>query len=71
MANNNTRSIEVKDITLFDVNGESYLITKAVTGFFYYESIFKPFVSGVINVADSGSNLIGTLPIQGGERVLI
>ena len=71
MANKNVKSIEIKEVTLYDVNGGAHTMTSAITGFSYYESIFKPFVSGVVNVVDSGSNFIGTLPIQGGERVVI
>lgn len=71
MANKNTKSIELKEVIIYDVNGGKHDLTKAATGFFYYESIFKPFVSAVVNIADSGSNFIGTLPIQGGERVTV
>lgn len=71
MANKNVKSIELKEVFIYDVDGDKYDLTKAATGFSYYESIFKPFVSGVMNIADSGSNFIGTLPIQGGERVTI
>ena len=71
MANQTVKSIDLKEVILHDVDGTEYTLTKVVTGFSYFESIFKPFVSGVINVADSGVNLIGTLPIQGGEKVTI
>ena len=71
MSNKNSKSIEIKECFLYDVEGEKYNLTKAITGFFYYESIFKPFVSAVANIADSGDNFISTLPIQGGERVTI
>lgn len=69
MSNKNTKSIEVKEAVLEDVNGTGYDITNAITAFFYYESIFQPFVYAVANMLDSGTNLIGTLPIQGGEKV--
>jgi hypothetical protein len=71
MANPTNKSIELLKASIFDVDGKEYNITKIITGFFYYEDIFSPFVSAVANVIDSGSNLIGTLPIQGGERVFI
>ena len=71
MSNTNVNSIEIKEVFLYDVRGDKHDLTASATGFFYYESIFKPFVSGVVNIADSGSNFIGTLPIQGGERVTI
>jgi len=71
MANKNVKSIEVKEVFIYDVDGGKHDLTKAATGFFYYESIFKPFASAVVNIADSGNNFIGTLPIQGGERVTV
>jgi len=72
MANDtNTKSIELVKATIYDVGGDGYDISKAITGFYYYESIKNPFVSAVANIVDSGSNLIGTLPIQGGEQVVV
>ena len=71
MANKNTKSIELKECFLYDVNGNQYNFTKASVGFAYYESIFSPFVSAVLNVADSGGNFISKIPIQGGERVTL
>lgn len=73
MATNNQslKSIEVKSVIVYDVDGDAHDLTKVITGFFYYENIFQPFVTGVMNVADAGNNFIGTLPIQGGERVTI
>ena len=71
MANKNVKSIEIKTCYIYDVDGGRYDLTAAVTGFSYFEGIFKPFVSGVMNVADSGNNFISSLPIQGGERVVI
>lgn len=69
--NPNSKSIELVKATLSDVNGKEYDITKICIAFFYYEDIFSPFVTAVINVMDSGMNLIGTLPIQGGEKVTV
>jgi hypothetical protein len=71
MANKNLKSVEIKSCYLYDVGGEKYDMSAAVNGFSYYESIFKPFVTGVMSVTDSGSNFISTLPIQGGELVSI
>jgi len=71
MANKNSKSIELKNCFLYDVNGNQYNFSKAAVGFAYYESIFSPFISGVLNVADSGGNFISKIPIQGGERVVI
>lgn len=71
MANKNTKSIELKECFLHDVDGNKYQFDKAAVGFAYYESIFSPFVSAVLNVADSGGNFISKIPIQGGEKVTI
>lgn len=71
MANKNVKSVEVKEAFLYDVDGKKYDIIKAVTAFLYYETIYDPFVSAVLNMVDSGVNLIGSLPIQGGEKVTI
>ena len=71
MSNKNAKSIEIKEVKMFDVEGGEHDLTAAAGGFSYYESIFEPFVSGIMPVVDSGSNFISTLPIQGGERVTI
>lgn len=71
MANKNAKSIELSQVFLYDVEGNQYNFTKAAVGFAYYESIFSPFISGVLNVADSGGNFISKIPIQGGEKVVI
>lgn len=71
MSNPSNKSIELVQALLYDVNNVKYDITKITTAFFYYEDIFSPFVTAVINVHDSGQNLIGNLPIQGGEKIII
>lgn len=71
MANKNAKSIELKECFLFDVSGKKYKFDKAVVGFAYYESIFQPFVSAILQVADSGGNFIAKIPIQGGEKVIL
>ena len=71
MANKTAKSIELKEVSLYSVTDEKYNFTKAAVGFAYYENIFHPFVSAVLNVADSGGNFISKIPIQGGERVVI
>jgi len=71
MANPNSSSIELVKATLYDVKGKQFDITKICVAFAYYEDIYSPFITAVLNVVDSGMNLIGTLPIQGGERVVI
>lgn len=71
MANKTAKSIELKEVSLYSVTGDKYNFTKGAVGFAYYENIFSPFISGVLNVADSGGNFISKIPIQGGERVVI
>ncbi len=71
MSNPSIKSIELLEVSLYDVDDTRYNITRLTTGFFYYEDIFSPFVTAVINVMDSGQNLIGNLPIQGGEKVVV
>jgi len=71
MANVSNKSINLVKATIADVKGKEYDITKICVAFAYYEDIFSPFVSAVLHVVDSGSNLIGTMPIQGGEKVYV
>lgn len=71
MANKTAKSIDLKEVSLYSVTNDKYNFTKAAVGFAYYENIFSPFVSAVLNVADSGGNFISKIPIQGGERVVI
>lgn len=71
MANVNNKSIELIRATLSDVKGTEYNITPICVAFAYYEDIFSPFVTAVLHVVDSGMNLIGSLPIQGGEKVYV
>lgn len=63
--------VEIKEALLYSVDGRSITITNAVNAFFYYEDILSPFITGNLQITDSGVNLIGTLPIQGGERVTL
>ena len=60
-----------KKVTLTSVDGKEINITPAVVAFSYYEDIFQPFCTGNMLIVDSGMNLIGNLPIQGGEKVKI
>ena len=71
MANPSIKHFELLKASIFDVNGSEYIINDAVTVFSYYEDIYSPFVTAVLNMLDSGTNLIAEMPIQGGERVLI
>ena len=61
----------IKAATLESVEGKKIDISKSIAGFIYFEDIQKPFVSATLSLLDSGQNLVGTLPIQGGERVVI
>lgn len=61
----------IKAAVLESVSGVKIDISKSIASFLYFEDIEKPFVSATLSMIDSGQNLIGTLPIQGGERVTI
>ena len=57
-----------KSIIFKDVKGKTQEFP-AIIGFTYEEDLFSPFVYGSLIVNDSKKNLIGTLPIQGGESL--
>lgn len=44
-------------------------ITDLVIRFDYYESVSLPTISGDLDIADSGGNIISSLPIQGLEKI--
>ena len=62
---------KLKKAFIYSVEEEKTELTPSITSFVYFEDINRPFVTGLITVLDSGRNFIGTLPIQGGERVEI
>jgi hypothetical protein len=66
----NAKFFNPKKVTLTSVDGRNYDITSLVGMFSYYEDIYTPFISANMIVIDSGQNLIGNLPIQGGEKIL-
>lgn len=68
---NSVKKFEPQSVTIVDVDGTSFDITRAVGMFSYYEDIYQPFITGNILIIDSGQNFIGNLPIQGGEEVII
>jgi len=69
MTTNSAKTFKPSKVTLTSVSGEEFVITDLIGIFSYFEDIFTPFVSANMSVIDSGMNLIGTLPIQGGEKV--
>ena len=69
MNTNSAKTFKPSKVTLTSVSGEEFIITDLIGIFSYFEDIFTPFVSANMSVIDSGMNLIGTLPIQGGEKV--
>ena len=71
MTQNFSRKYEYVEATLTSIGGSVKPITSNILEFAYTESIFAPFVCGNIVFQDSDENLIGTLPIQGGEKVYI
>ena len=66
----NSKFFNPKSVVITSVDGTQFVMTSTVGAFSYYEDIFTPFVSANMVVVDSGQNLIGNLPIQGGERVI-
>ena len=66
----NSKFFNPKSVVITSVDGTQFVMTATVGAFSYYEDIFTPFVSANMVVVDSGQNLIGNLPIQGGERVI-
>jgi len=61
----------VLEATITSVDGVSESIKFAMPYFAYFEDIDKPFLHAEAWIVDSGKNLYGTLPIQGGEEVKI
>lgn len=70
-AESKTTFVSIKKALLYDVNGKSYEFTKAIASFIYFEDLDNIFVTATAYVVDSGVNFIGTLPIQGGEKLEI
>lgn len=66
-----SRKFEYVEASLTPIDESPKTITSNVLEFTYTESIFAPFVCGNIVFQDSDENLVGTLPIQGGEKVSI
>lgn len=65
------KSIVITSLPYANGDGNRYDITSICPLFQYYEDIDVPFVRASLTVIDSGINLIGNLPIQGGELVEI
>ena len=65
----NAKFFNPKSVVITSVDGTQFTMTATVGAFSYYEDIFTPFVSANMVVVDSGQNLIGNLPIQGGEKI--
>lgn len=65
-------SFTLKSAKITNAKGnKTYNITDLVVRFDYFEDISLPTVSGKLTLVDTGSNLIGTLPIQGFEKIEI
>lgn len=59
---------EIKDLKFFDVNGKQQKFP-VIMHIQYEEDIFLPFVYASLIVNDSSSNILASLPIQGGEKI--
>jgi hypothetical protein len=64
-----SRKFEFTDSTLTTISGRVIPIGSNVLEFVYNENIYSPFVCGNIVFQDSTENYIGTLPLQGGEKI--
>jgi hypothetical protein len=71
MAIENARQFEVESILLVPIEGKTLDITLLVLEFSIFESINNPYVLGEIVIEDTSLNIIGNLPIQGRERIII
>lgn len=58
-------------IELYSVDNKKLTINDLMVELSIYESILSPFMTATLILADSGKNIIGTLPIQGNEKVVI
>lgn len=61
----------LESIELYSVDNKKSIINDLMLELNIYESILSPFMTASMVLADSGSNLIGSLPIQGNETVKI
>ena len=67
-------SCEIKQIAIYKVGEDTkpYANLSAMAvSFQYHEDIFWPSYGATLVVLDSGENLLSSMPIQGGERVVI
>ena len=68
-------SFEVKQIAIYKVGNESKpyanLSGDMCKMFQYFEDIFWPSYAATMVIQDSAKNLISTMPIQGGEKVVV
>jgi len=68
-------SFEVKQIAIYKVGNESKpyanLSGDMCKMFQYFEDIFWPSYAATMVIQDSAQNLISTMPIQGGEKVVV
>lgn len=61
----------LETIELYSVDNKKLVINDLMVELNIYESILSPFMTASLVLADSGSNIIGSLPIQGNETVKI
>lgn len=61
----------LEKLEIYSVTNEKYNITDLMVELHIYESILSPYMTGSLVLADSGANVIGNLPIQGMERIVI
>lgn len=59
----------IREAFITGVDGNKESIMAVLSYFLYFEDIDKPFIHAEAIIVDSGQNLYGTLPIQGGEEI--
>ena len=62
-------SLQLKECTITSVDGETLNITDLVVRLDYFESISLPTLEANLDLVDTGSNIISSLPIQGYEDI--
>ena len=62
-------SLILRECTITTVDGETLDITDLVVRLDYFESISLPTIEANLDLVDTGSNIISSLPIQGYEDI--
>lgn len=61
----------LEQLDIYSVTNQKFDIRDLMVEMTIYESILSPYMTASLVVADSGANIIGNLPIQGMEKIVI